>query len=390
MKGKMDLIHRFLRPVKDSYFLFGPRGTGKSTWIKQVYPEALLIDLLDPGVFREYSSRPERLINVVKGSRSSKTVLIDEIQKIPELLSAVHLLKEEIPDLQFVLTGSSARKLKRSGVDLMAGRAVVKRMHPFIASELGKNFDLSDSLKTGLLPIVVNSENPEEKLNAYISLYIREEVQMEGLVRSVGNFSRFLETISFSHASVLNVSNIAREAQVGRKSAEAYIEIMEDLLLAFRLRVFTRRARRRLTAHDKFYFIDSGVFRSLRPSGPFDRAQEIDGQALEGVVAQHIRAWIDYRNMKNELYYWRTRSGVEVDFVVYGDDGLWGIEVKNTDRIRKSDLKGLYSFIDEYPQAKTLYIYRGKERQLIDGIHCIPCEEFLLRLNPEFAIENVM
>ena len=293
---------------------------------------------------------------------------------------------EEDRSLKFILTGSSAKKLKRSRVDLMSGRAVVRHMHPFMASEIGKNFQLEKSLRLGLIPLVVNSPSPEEALKAYISLYIREEIQMEGFVRSLGNFSRFLESVSFSHASVLNASNISREGEVGRKAVEGYIGILEDLLLAFRIKVFTKRAKRKLAVHPKFYFADTGVFRSLRPSGPLDRTEEIEGVALEGLIAQHLRAWVDYRGRGDEIYYWRTRSGTEVDFVVYGKEGVWGIEVKNARRLRPSDFKGLKSFKDEYPSAKTILLYRGKDRLKKDGILCLPCKDFLVRLTPEKSL----
>jgi len=387
MAGKLEIKDRFLCLPKESFFLFGPRGTGKSTWIKRIFHDSLLIDLLDPAAFRAYSSVPERLRELVEGNPGVKTILIDEVQKVPEILSVVHLLIEKYPFLQFVLTGSSARKLKRTGTDLMAGRATVRKIYPFMGAELGDDFNLENSLQLGLLPLILDSRNPDESLKAYAALYIREEVQMEGLVRSIGNFSRFLEIISFSHASILNISNIARETQVGRKTIEGYVSILEDILLAFRLEVFRRKAKRKLTEHPKFYFMDTGVFRSLRPTGPLDKKEEINGQALEGLVAQHLISWVEYRGRKNKIYYWRTRSGMEVDFVIYGDDGLWGIEVKNTDKIRLKDFRGLKSFQEEYPDARTMFLYRGKEKIIHKNVLCLPVEQFLSRLKPEQGLD---
>jgi predicted AAA+ superfamily ATPase len=375
------LIPRFFTAPKESFFLFGPRGTGKSTWLKENYASALWIDLLDPETFRLYTAYPERLSELVLGNPEKKTVVIDEVQKAPELLNVVHSLIEKKLGIQFILTGSSSRKLKRSGVDLLAGRALKKSLHPFMAAELTHEFDFGNSLKYGMLPLVLESKNKQDTLNSYVALYIQEEVQAEGLVRNIGNFSRFLEAISFSHGSLLNISNVARECQVERKVVENYVTILEDLMLSHRIGVFSKRAKRATVTHSKFYFFDAGVFRSLRPAGPLDRSEEIDGAALEGLVAQHLIAWNSYRGEKTSLFYWRTRAGSEVDFVVYGKDFFWAIEVKNTAKISDSDLRSLQAFKDDYPEAQAIFLYRGKEKLLKKGIHCIPCEQFLQKLN---------
>lgn len=248
------------------------------------------------------------------------------MQKTPALLPVIHALIEEKRGMTFILTGSSSRKLKRSGADLLAGRAVVRTMHPFMAAEIFSSFDLDRALHHGLLPLVWKGKDPEDILRAYAALYVREEVQMEGLVRNVGDFSRFLEAISFSQSSLLNLSNVARECEVERKVVESYVHILEDLLLAFRLPVFKKRAERAVAVHPKFYFFDAGVYRSLRPRGPLDRPQEIDGHALEGLVAQHLRAWNAHGGEQHQLAFWRTRSGVEVDFVIYGPRDFWAVE----------------------------------------------------------------
>lgn len=378
----METIDRFFQPPKRSFFLFGPRGTGKSTLVKRAFEQALYLDLLDPEVFRIYSANPERLRERLLAEPSVTTVVIDEIQKIPELLSLVHSLMEQKKKWQFILTGSSARKLKRTGIDLLAGRALLCHLHPFMAAELERRFSLNAALSVGSLPIVVDSDNPAQVLKTYAALYLREEVQMEGLVRNIGNFSRFLEAVSFSHASLVNVANIARECQIERKIVEGYLSILEDLMLGYRVGSFTKRAQRALVSHSKFYLFDAGVFRSLRPHGPLDSPQEIDGQALEGLVAQHLRAWIDYSNGDFKLHFWRTRSGVEVDFIIYGSEGIFAIEVKNSSRILPADIKSLRSFKEDYPKAKAYFLYRGNERLMKDGIHCIPCEEFLKTLRP--------
>src|SRR5438067_13671054 len=289
----MELQRRFFSAPRQSFFLFGPRGTGKSTWLRQAMPDALFLDLLQPDLARDLAARPERLRDLVRGHPNRSTVVVGEVQRVPELLSVVHLLIESKDRRRFVLTGSSARKLRRGGVDLLAGRAVVRTLHPFMAAELDR-FDFRRALIHGLLPLVVAADRPDDVLRAYASLYLDEEVRLEGWARNVGAFARFLEAISFSHAVVLNVANVARECQVERRTVAAYVEVLEDLLLSFRVPVFTRRSKRETITHSKFFLFDAGVFRSLRPKGPLDRPEEIDGPALEGLVAQHLRAWLAY------------------------------------------------------------------------------------------------
>lgn len=376
----METIRRFFKAEKQSFFLLGPRGTGKSTFIKKEFPGALYVDLLLPDVFRNYNAYPERLREAVHAQRGKKTILVDEVQKAPQLLEVVHSLIEEKRGLQFILTGSSARKLRKAGVNLLAGRALMKHMHPFIAAELKELFDLEKALQIGMIPLVLNSTDPVSTLQAYVDLYLREEVQMEGLTRNIGNFSRFLETVSFSHGAILNVSNVARECQIERKVVEGYIGILEDLLLAYKIPVFTRRAKRAVASHPKFYFFDAGIYDILRPSGPLDRPEEKLGSALEGLVAQHLRAWMDYRHSGCRLYYWRTSAGSEIDFVAYGKNLFWAIEVKNAAVTHPKDFRALKAFGEDYPEAKRSLLYRGKERLIRDGISVEPVTDFLLEL----------
>ncbi len=326
-------------------------------------------------------ARPERLRELVLAKPAGTPVVLDEVQRAPELLTVVHDLIEAGRGHQFVLTGSSARKLRRGGTDLLAGRAVMRTMHPFMAAELPA-FDLAQALNIGLVPLVVMAPDPADVLAAYAGLYLEQEVKAEGLTRNVGNFARFLEVVSFSHAALLNVSNVAREAQISRKTVEGYLEVLDDLLLAWQVPVFTRRAQRATVAHPKFYWFDAGVFRSLRPRGPLDRPQEIEGAALEGLVAQHLRAWVGYSRTPFEVGYWRTRSGVEVDFVVYGSDGFWAIEVKNAAVVRGEDVRSLRAFASDYPASQPLLVYRGRDRVVVNGIRCVPVEQFLTTLRP--------
>ena len=380
----MEFVSRFFELPARSCFLFGPRGTGKSTWLRHIAPDALHLDLLDPGLHRRLTARPEHLRELLAGSPCA-TVVIDEIQRLPSLLGVVHAaLEEEAPPRRFVLTGSSARKLRRGGVDLLGGRALQRTMHPFMAAELPR-FDLSQALRVGLVPLVANAPDPQAALDGYATLYLSQEVQAEGLTRNVGHFARFLEAVSFSHGGLLNVSSVARDCAVERKTVAGYVDILEDLLLAFRLPVFRKRAKRQTVAHEKLYLFDAGVFRSLRPAGPLDRPSEVDGQALEGLVAQHLRAWAGYAppgSAPSDLYFWRTRGGTEVDFVVYGEAGLHAFEVKNARTVQRSDLRGLRTFRADYPEAQAALLYRGDERLRIDGIWCLPVADFLRQLVP--------
>lgn len=381
----MDWIQRTLAVPKDSFFLFGPRGTGKSTWLAQRFPDALRIDLLDPRQYEDYLAKPSRLLELLSASPKSKDLWIDEVQRVPELLDVVHhaMESEGRHNRRFMVTGSSARKLRRDGANLLAGRLLLKHMHPFLASELGDRFDLKKNLRLGMLPVVLGSPDPEGTLASYVAGYLREEVKAEGIVRNLSQFARFLEAASFSQAAVISVSSIARECQVERKSVENYLNVLEDLLLAFRLPVFTRRAKRRLVTHPKFYYVDCGVYQSLRPRGPLDRNEEVYGLALESLVAQHLRAWIDYSSVSRQLFFWRTSEGTEVDFIVYGADCFYAIEVKSSRNASAIDLASLKSFRREYPEAQALMVYGGEERRNIDGITLIPAVDFLREMKPD-------
>jgi len=383
------MLKRFLTPPKQSYFLFGPRGTGKSTWLKAHYPDAYWVDLLDPEIFRMFSAAPEKLSQILEEQKDKKIVVIDEVQKIPELLDVAHSLIEQKKGYQLIMTGSSARKLKQQGVNLLGGRALLQHMPPFYAKELGQAFQLAKNLQLGMLPIVLDSPNPEEVLRAYVGIYLKEEVQAEGIVRNVGDFARFLETMSFSHACLINASNISRECQVARKTVDSYLLILQDLLLSFHLEVFTRKAKRELSTQSKFYYFDVGVYRSLRPKNLYDKVEEIDGPALEGLAAQHLKAWVDAQTSLHRLHFWRTSTKLEVDFIVSGPTCFLAIEVKNGSVVHPADLHGLQAFIEDYPEATPLLLYRGKQRYKERGILCMPVEEFLMGVHPDHPLVKI-
>lgn len=370
---------RILRPpAGKSFFLFGPRGTGKSSWLRERLPKAVYLDLLEAEVSAPLLASPQRLEGMLPAGHRGWVVL-DEVQRIPALLDEVHRLIER-RGLHFALTGSSARSLKRRNVNLLAGRALILSMHPLTASELGADFDLRHSLRHGQLPAAYVEKQPAAFLKSYVQTYLREEVQQEGLTRNLGAFARFLEAASFSQGSGLNISAVARDCHVDRKVVEDYFTILEDLLLATRLPVFRKRAKRKITVHPKFYLFDVGVYRAIRPRGPLDTPEEIDGAALETLVLQELRAAIDYGDLGYELSYWRTATGTEVDFVLYGERGLWAIEVKRAARLRDGDLAGLQAFRQDYPMARPLVLYGGTRAYHEDGIEILPVAEALPRL----------
>ena len=370
------MYSRLIEPPKNkSFFLFGPRGTCKTTWVKSKFPKALYLDLLEAELFNDLLANPQRLENFIPKDFND-WVVIDEIQRIPELLNETHRLIEK-NKYKFILTGSSARKIRRKGVNLLAGRALSYHLYPLTAVELGKDFKLSHSLDYGQLPCVYTEENPKAYLESYVRTYLEEEIQYEGLTRNLGAFTRFLETASFSQGSVLNISSVARDCSIERKVVENYFAILEDLLIAYRIPIFTKRAKRRLVAHPKFYFFDVGLYRTLRPTGPLDAPEAIGGHAFETLFLQEILAINAYLRLGYSMFYWMTPTNIEVDFVLYGNKGIKAFEVKRTGKISGSMLKGLKMFQKDYPMAKLYFIYGG-ERRLRDGnIEIIPIKDAL-------------
>jgi uncharacterized protein len=383
------MYNRLLQlPLDDpqSLFLFGPRGVGKTHWIKDHLPDAIYLDLLEFNLYKNLSADPGRLADFIPPIFKG-WVVIDEVQKIPDLLNEVHRLIES-KNIRFLLTGSSARSLKRKGVNLLAGRALRYEMHPLTVQELKSDFNLLQALQFGLLPAAVTGNDAKRYLETYVLTYLKEEIQQEGLTRNLSAFSRFLEVASFSQGSIVNHSEIAREVGVNRQVVANYFTILEDLLLASHIQPFTRRAKRRLITQAKFYFFDAGVYRVLRPMGPLDTPQEVAGGALETLFLQELRAINDYLQLGYTIYFWRTSNQVEVDFILYGPQGLHAFEIKNTTTITSKTLTGLKLFKQDYPEAKLYLIYNGKHREYRGDVVLIPIEQALTELPNLLAERN--
>lgn len=352
-----------------SFFLFGPRGTGKTTWVKQRFPQSLYFDLLESKTYTDLLARPGLLEEFIPENFPDYVVL-DEIQRIPQLLNEVHRLIES-KKFKFVLTGSSPRKLRRGGHNLLAGRALVNYMYPLTAVEMGGDFNLKKAAVTGMLPSAQQGDY-QEYLKSYLKTYLDQEVLQEGLTRNLAAFSRFLEVASFSQGQVLNVSGVAREAAIERTTVTGYFNILQDLLIGYLVAPFTKRAKRRLVSHPKFYYFDVGLYRAIRPLGPFDTPQEIGGISVETLVFQQLAAVNDLMRLGYKIYYYRTATGIEVDFVLYGAGGIIAIEVKSTDRYKPEMIVGLKRFALDYPEAKLYLFYAGGRKLYIGNITVLP------------------
>lgn len=373
------MYSRLITPPKHrSCFLFGPRGTGKTTWAKTTFPNAVYLDLLEAELFHDLLANPQRLSHFIPQGFKGR-IILDEVQRVPELLHEVHRLIERQRH-QFILTGSSPRKLKRAGPNLLAGRALTLSLHPLSITELGGDFQLEHSLQYGQLPSVYTQSDPKKYLEAYVTTYLEEEIRQEGLTRNLSAFTRFLEAASFSQGSVLNMASVARECAVERKVVEHYFSILEELLMAYRIPVFSKKAKRRLVAHAKFYFFDVGVYRTVRPMGPLDTPQEADGIALETLVLQELVALNSALDLGYKMYYWRTSDGREVDFVLYGTRGLLAFEITKAARITSATLAGLRSFVTDYPMAKAYVMYGGTRRMYDKNIEIVPVLDMLKNL----------
>ena len=358
-----------------SIFLFGPRQTGKSTLVHEALPEAAFYDLLEADTFRELSARPEYLRQTLNERQS--VVVVDEIQKLPALLDEIQLLLERNKKLRCVLTGSSARKLKRGAANLLGGRAWVCRLHPLVSAELGHR-RLLDRLNRGSLPAIIDSDHYKEDLKAYVGTYLHEEIRAESLTRSIENFSRFLEVAGLTSGEQINFSAVADDAGFPPRTVREHYQILEDTLVGHQLPAYQKTSKRKPVATAKFYLFDVGVANTLKRTPVIEAASDAYGRALEHLVFLELRSFLDYRRLDHEFTYWRSRSQFEVDFLV-GDKV--GIEVKSKTRVSPRDYKGLSALSEEVRLKRKIVICGEKTRRKTDeGMEIMPAELFLKEL----------
>jgi len=365
----------------ETFFLWGPRQTGKSTLLRHTYPEGRWVDLLRADEFRRYASRPELLRQelAAEGADPARQIVIDEVQKVPALLDEVHWLIEN-RGLHFALCGSSARKVRRGAANLLGGRALRYELHGLTARELGDAFDLDRLLNHGYLPAIYQAGQHRRRLDAYVGDYLREEIAAEGAVRNLPAFSEFLEAAALSDGSIVNYSNIARDCAVSSTTVRAYFGILEDTLLGRWLPAYRKRPKRRVITAPKFYFADVGVVNRLARRGPFRRGSELYGKAFENWVHHELTAFLHYLDVDHTLSWWRLAGGTEVDFVV-GDMEL-AVEAKASRRVVRQHLKGLRSLVVDHPDVRRRVVVclEPRARRTDDGIDVLPAEEFVRRL----------
>lgn len=379
------LYKRLLKPpLKQSFFLFGLRGVGKSTWVKRAFPDAVRFDLLDEGLYQDYLRDARlfgrELLRVPQG----QTVIIDEVQRLPSLLNEIHRFIEE-RKLRFVLLGSSARKLKQSGTNLLAGRALKRIMFPLLPGELGDDFNLNEILCSGSLPIIRQSSSRQDSLNAYVQMFLKEEIQTEALVRNLPGFARFLPVASLFHGQVLSVSGLARDAGVARTTVAGYINILEDTYLAWLLPAYEGRLRVKERRHPKLYWTDAGIVRAIRhefhPPGETER-----GALFEGWIANLLRAYGDPNSALglpyDAIYYWSpAQSGNEVDFLIQRGKEFSAIEVKAKEGLSSRDFAGLKTIAELKGIRRRVVVFLGaRPFKTEDGIEALPVNEFIKEL----------
>ncbi|MFN0117923.1 MAG: ATP-binding protein [Elusimicrobiota bacterium] len=354
---------------KKSYFLLGPRQTGKSFLIKQSFGSTLTYNLLDTTTYLNLAQNPKRLEQEI--TAKTKHIIIDEIQRLPQLLNEVHLLIEE-HGIHFLLTGSSARKLRKGGVNLLGGRARTKYLHPFTYKELKHHFNLQRALHNGLIPSIYFSDDPDADLVAYNGTYLKEEIIAEGVTRNIPAFSRFLQVASYCNGSVMNFTNIASDAQVPRTTVYEYFDILKDTLIMKELPAWDKSIKRKPLVSSKYYFFDVGVVRSLQKR-IYNAGTPEFGEAFETYLFHELSSYVDYQSQET-LSFWRSSSGFEVDFIL-GDHTA--IEVKAKKNVSEADLKGLRAISEEKKFKKYFCVSLESRPRKVGNIDILPYQSFL-------------
>jgi len=374
LKRKLDLANLL---KKKSFFLFGPRSTGKSSLINhQLLANSLVIDLLKGDLFLQLSARPWELSSIIDGeTRQFNYVVIDEIQKIPALLDEIHRLIEE-RKITFLLTGSSARKLRAKGVNLLAGRAWSASLFPLVMDEI-PDFDLNRYLRYGGLPQVYLSQYPEEELKAYVQTYLSEEIQAEALTRKLQSFARFIQTAAVTSGTMLNFASLSNDVAIPASTIRSYYQILEDTLVGFMLPAWTGSIKRKAISTSKFYFFDVGVRNCLAGIKHIDKPSDQYGKAFEHFIATELKAFLAYQRKDDLFSYWQAHHGQEVDFLI-GDHTA--IEVKSTESPSAKHLKGLKALKEENVFKRYYLVCHCRQNQVIDHIHVIHWRDFLLAL----------
>lgn len=376
---------RALDTPKTAFFLFGARGTGKSTWIRSRFKDALVVNLLPPEDTLRYEREPSLFRAEVLARAKSDWIVVDEVQRVPKLLDEVHYLMEEEGYKKFALTGSSARKLRRGKANLLAGRAVMRSMYPLSTDEMRFEVNVEQLIRFGSMPLSVTADSDEARedyLRAYVTTYLTEEIRAEAIVRDLGSFSRFLEVAALAAGQTTNVSGIARDAEVSRDTARGYFDILVDTLIGDWLTTYRPRARIKEVAQPKFYWFDAGVLHAA--AGGFDQPLPADwaGVLFEHFILHEIRTRIDYAGVKGSLGYWAMPAGAEVDFVWWHGTDRVAIEVKSASRFRKEYLAGIRSFeAGVGGKVRSYVVYRGRQELDVEGTKVLPVESFVRRLH---------
>ena len=361
---------------EDSVFLWGARQTGKSTLLKILFPEARYYDLLLPDVYSRLQRRPELLIQELDLCSAKDLVIIDEVQMLPNLLNAVHWLIVN-RGVRFLLCGSSARKLKRLGSNMLGGRAISRQMFPLVTQEI-PDFDLIKAVNHGMLPRHYLSNNPWGRLEGYIGNYLQQEIEAEALTRNLGTFSRFLEVAALTSGEIVNYNNIAGDCGVSSLTVKGYFSILQETMIGYMLPAFAQVKKRRLIKAPKFYFFDVGLVNYLCNRRHLEPGSVDFGHAFEHLVVQELFAYVSYTRKRKQLSYWRTASGYEVD-VVYGDAEVV-IEIKSSQEIQPRHLKGLKAFAEEHPAVRCIIISLDAARRVMNGVEVWPVTEFFKAL----------